>query len=486
MPKDKKGKGRQDDIQDSDTQSLASEGTSLATAGRRAMLLVDILGFEEMAIRSEMSARFEGTRSMSRSDQRAEEKNYLSQISEVHEMKKALSGKNREFFSGVRIKDTDQPYEVLMKTLSIRAALTTEDAKKVTESFARQNRQGSMFTCIGRGTSGSVFALTGTSLAIKKNNGDPNQLWTDWKCGKEVATAVYTVAIPILQQGGFEGAEVPRIPTYGTVHGFSKNENDEWWQTYGKRFPQTEKDRHEAPLYTMERILSLPFIVRHALIDKYWDEQKRHIAHASMDRACLIRPFLRRNLNELENAVYKSIKEERTRTTRNFPFFLNEMRELKIDPNFYAKDMALGLAILHFVAGFTGQDIEFLIGSRRINPTEHKNDLSHENPESRLFRNRGIQLWMVDFGQCETLDFGTTPGEEQEAIMSLMGYKCRLNEDYYPCYEYVHKEEDREVFFEFAKTYIKAGEKLIEQRHRQLGTTPEEVKRLMAIPRKVM
>lgn len=95
------------------------------------------------------------------------------------------------------------------------------------------------------------------------------------------------------------------------------------------------------------------------MIEEFFDEDEELQQGAKDDpknRDCLVRLYLgeRESLKQ-QTDIYDSL--------RNFPLRLNMMEELEIEISEMAKEMAIGLAILHWQAQVDGMDVEFVLGS---------------------------------------------------------------------------------------------------------------------------
>ncbi|KAI8164913.1 Zinc finger protein [Colletotrichum sp. SAR 10_70] len=398
------------------------------------------------------------------------------------------------YLSGVPLLENEPPVGVLKKTLSVKSQMTVASAKTAFTNEEEKHRADALkgklspIICIGAGEHGRVYAVLGTDWAVKKSIQHAAALFNDWSIGLQMCHAVYNIAVPAMRESGyaFSGVSIPRVPTYSTTHCFGdKPANDSWWHRNGPRFSGDKIDTTAEPLYLMERILPVPAIVRQNLILALWPtgseklEAARNNALVNPDNgSCLIRPYLGLRRDQFDQAQRYKFDNERMETLRNFPLCLDEFRHLGIDPKAYARDMGVGLAAAHFAAGVTTNDIEFVIGSRRIrdtatsftmktkgksprNVSKMDNNFEEDDPQSRSFRNRGLQLWMFDFGACE--EFPIPQKNEAQQIFEFVKRSRSGIEDFIPRYV-VSDKLDFEVWVEFRTAYVKAGRAILKHK----------------------
>ncbi|KAM5348640.1 hypothetical protein ACJ41O_008464 [Fusarium nematophilum] len=127
---------------------------------------------------------------------------------------------------------------------------------------------------------------------------------------------------------------------------------------------------------------------------------------------CLIRPYLgRRRHRRTGRPTFFSL--------RNFPFHIDQMEELEIEVDPYAKTMAEGLAFLLWVARVDANDVEFALGLPRTTPA---------CPESQKFHNNALgthSMWVIDFDCCKELSM------DEEGIEVAARFFWR-NDPFYP------------------------------------------------------
>ncbi len=118
---------------------------------------------------------------------------------------------------------------------------------------------------IGLGPCGSVFKIPGTGLALKKGK-DIKTLWDDY-CLANVVHYAITDTRELIQTG-FPKNTIPRT-RYCTF--FRLPISPDYWQTNVSKFQASH--REPSALFQVNRILTLPQLVRDALITQYFDEE---------------------------------------------------------------------------------------------------------------------------------------------------------------------------------------------------------------------
>ncbi|KAJ0332059.1 hypothetical protein COL922a_011494 [Colletotrichum nupharicola] len=339
------------------------------------------------------------------------------------------------YLSGVPLLENEPPVGVLKKTLSIKSQMTVASAKTAFTNEEEKHRADTLkgklspIICIGAGEHGRLYAVLGTDWAVKKSIQHAAALFNDWSIGLQMCHAVYNIAVPAMRESGYA---------------FSGNLILALWPTGSEKL-----------------------------------EAARNNALVNPDNGpCLIRPYLGLRRDQFDQAQRYKFDNERMETLRNFPLCLDEFRHLGIDPKAYARDMGVGLAAAHFAAGVTTNDIEFVIGSRRIrdtatsftmktkgksprNVSKMDNNFEEDDPQSRSFRNRGLQLWMFDFGACE--EFPIPQKNEAQQIFEFFKRSRSGIEDFIPR-SVVSDKLDFEVWVEFRTAYVKAGRAILKHK----------------------
>ena len=369
---------------------------------------------------------------------------------------------------------------VLRRCLSVRSPMTTaaSTAERL-DALRRADSKTIKVRCIGRGTYGTAFEIPGTDKAIKKTLQHPQKLYDEFLIGKRACSAVYLEAGPIFAADEqFDGLQVPIVPWYRESHAMEgEAKRNEWWLRNQDRFPAGNGDDKAGGLFVFERIPALPRVVRENLIHFFFAEEKREQALADPDNQdCLIRPYLGSRWSDL-SAEQRKVGRD---SLRNFPLYADELETLHMDPTLIASDMALGLATAHWIVKIDMTDVEFVIASRPTSkaikeeisrpvrkdceigglPRDIRLRTMSNNPKSPDFRNRAIQLWMLDFDKanvCKVMD-----KSRKEDIRKLV-CGTRANDPYYPKM-IPDSKEGWAVFHAFTRTYIAASCAVLEKK----------------------
>jgi hypothetical protein len=82
-----------------------------------------------------------------------------------------------------------------------------------------------------------------------------------------------------------------------------------------------------------------------------------------------------------------------------------------LDINFIAMVMGKAFALMHWGAGITADDVEFVLGSHTTNLPGDEGD---------NFQQRAIGLYLLDFGQCEHVDLAEDAEDVYQAFKGAM------------------------------------------------------------------
>jgi hypothetical protein len=104
--------------------------------------------------------------------------------------------------------------------------------------------------------------------------------------------------------------------------------------------------------------------------------------------------------------------------------------------------MGKSYATLHWGSGVNGDDVEFVFGTFALEM--RKGQLRPD------FQRRAIGLFLLDFGQCESVDLSENPQTVYQAFKGAM--VMGDNQSFIP-----HLSNDPELFAAFKKGYIEVG-----------------------------
>lgn len=302
---------------------------------------------------------------------------------------------------------------------------------------------------IGLGSCGSVFEVPNTDIAWKKGT-QSFSIWTDFCLTNRVHNAI--VDVGALLQQIFLDAIIPRTPL---CHSFHTSDDGAFWTPERiNAFPWGH--RTQQALFTVDRIPPVPKEARESLIGWYFadDHDVRVRARDDPDNEdCLIRVYLgERESTKQQEEPYDSL--------RNFPMRLNMFEDQGFDVKVLARQMAIGLAIMHWQAQVNGMDTEFVLGSAAgwLRPEKGYDNLcagEHTvlapmcGPHSR----RSVHLWMLDFDKASPTHL-TRQDVDAKLVPAFLG-----NDPYYPM-----PHVDKELWEGFRNTYLTASDAILQAR----------------------
>lgn len=297
--------------------------------------------------------------------------------------------------------EAEAPQELLHRLLSTKSGISTAS------SFA-QSRQAAIgtrapFRESGTGSVGKVFEQPGTPWAFKVPLVDRHtKLWNNYIMHLRIQQSFDVLG----ETAGL--VEVPRVFWFA-------NKDSSFWNESLDLFPnESTFPRRPREVLCMERVFPLPEIIRHALIDVFCNLANAERAKAEpKNKDCLVRVLLgRRRYGSLRpgGSMFFSL--------RNYKLHLDQVQELNLDAEEYARSMADALAVLHWHTKIDAMDIEFALGStpldrnaaRRILPLK---DVEHLAPGSSTYehttnfdqdyKKRTVSLWLLDFDACTAI-----------------------------------------------------------------------------------
>jgi hypothetical protein len=285
----------------------------------------------------------------------------------------------------------------------------------------------------------------------------------------------------------------------------SDSENSEgWFKRNGYRFPVENGGQKPGPVICLERIMPLPKLIRDNLIRHYFEPKKREAALVDKrNKACLCRAYL----GCVSDDVAADKLEKERATLQNFPLYLDMLQELDMEPFTIARDMALGLAAGHWSANVNMLDVEYVIGSRPFQREPELTPVSRADKKAAAkksgarvrnmgpdqgpgqnrpsFRNRAIQLWMIDFKKAEQFD-ASVGSNYKKNIQQLVFNTRSTDGPYYPRV-LAKNEYEWNLWIEFANTYIAASRIILNELREDAETvglshTEKDVKQVMKRP----
>ncbi|KAM0544809.1 hypothetical protein ACHAPJ_011639 [Fusarium lateritium] len=225
-----------------------------------------------------------------------------------------------------------------------------------------------------------------------------------------------------------------RIPqVYDHLHATST-----WWNDNESLLAEQHSDFPlPSTALISEHIPPLPKVVRELFIKRYCPGHMQQIALDNpLNRDCLARVYLgrRRAPNQPLQANF---------SLRNFNLHLDQMIEMNLPAETYARVIGQALAIIHWVANVDGYDIEFVLGSETSDST-----------------GLAIRMWVLDFNLCSRFD-SSTATLHPDTIVDQLVIAFFENDRYYPrpC---VDSEAEEQLWNAFKTAYILKAEEIFE------------------------
>ena len=332
----------------------------------------------------------------------------------------------------------------LSHSLSLSCTITTTSLKMHQDRHTISNTAQQLYREVGRGSCGIVFQRPGCTYVAKRAlSDDVTELWNDSQVHvalNDVLKAQYQVPY---------GLKVPKCLGF---QGCTNETDRAFWHNEGAKFPH--QWRSPGNLLISEYIHPLPAGIRTALIELYCKPELQDSAKTSPgNEHCLVRLYLGRRRRSSRPSTFFSLK--------NFKLYLDQMRDLELDLNTIAKEMAYGLATLHWKVGVDGRDVEFVLGSEsctalRLTPPSDKDLQALEPGKTTLPRsarlnsqNQGVSIWMLDFNQCRRIK--PDPDGVEQCVDAFF-----INDPYFPrpCRDL----EDDQVWTIFKLEYLKVSQ----------------------------
>ncbi|KAJ5462150.1 hypothetical protein N7530_010355 [Penicillium desertorum] len=308
---------------------------------------------------------------------------------------------------------------ILKQSLSLKSVILTPSSFSHLFRAARSRPELQQLNQIGVGLQGAVFEQLGKPLALKKetpgNEKLPSNLYHEYKIHCDVSAAFEHYQS--INRGG------PRTETFGHY-------------------------RMRGDLVRMERILPLPKVVRRALISQFCVPEHRDsteieaILNQPGNKHCLARVYLGKANGSIDHDL----------PLRNFPLYLTSLERIGIETLHLANAMGKAYATLHWGAATNGDDVEFVLGTSATaaQGTNHAPDL----------QSRAVQLYLLDFGQCEAVDLAQDPDVVYQAFKGAM--VTGDNQSFIP-----HYLRSPAMFATFRQGYIEAGNMILSDKKLQ-------------------
>ncbi|KAL8778518.1 MAG: hypothetical protein Q9213_007376 [Squamulea squamosa] len=259
---------------------------------------------------------------------------------------------------------------------------------------------------IGAGNCGSVWAAplgSEDTCAIKREDGSRyRSLYNDYVMHREVFHTLLA---------NYSRVSVPRC------HLYVSSDDKAWWKDRIRRFPDGHK--HCNALIT-DRIPPFREAVRNILISKYCpDGLKPAIISSEANQDCLIRLYLGRIRRLERGSRFHGF------SLRNYPLHLDQIEELALDFNLYARILAETLAHLYWIAHVDARDVEFVLAPPwKGDIVQYEGVCANPAVIDSIFLGDHV-VWILDFDCCG--DIAMEKAGVEQAVRAFY-----LNDPYFP------------------------------------------------------
>ena len=190
-----------------------------------------------------------------------------------------------------------------------------------------------------------------------------------------------------------------------------------------------------------ERIPAFSKAVRDRLIDLFGPEKLKSMIYTSEpNQDCLVRPYLGRRRGLVRNSRFQAF------SLRNYPLHGDQIEDLNLDGNLYARIMGNTLAQLFWLAHIDANDLEFVLA-----PPPSDSAVQTTIIESKILGK--YVVWILDFDCCKHMPMDET-GVKQ-AVDAF--YK---NDSFYPRPNRDHV-NDRSLWTEFREYFFPTSKAIL-------------------------
>ena len=316
---------------------------------------------------------------------------------------------------------------------------------------------------IGDGRCGSVWAprisFPGTpAIVIKRDerNEKDSTLWNEYWINGIVQRALSTRLAAFAMNF--------RIPVcYEFVHSQASA-----WGSVLPRLPRAFGNQ-ACQAIICEKITPISKYGREKLIRRYCSA--RHLLAYLRDKKnehCLVRPYLGRRKES-------RIQDQGAPLTiaffslRNLPLSVNQLEELGLDTEYFAKVMAEALAFFYWCAQIDANSIEFVLAGQGLN-----SPYDERRPETRVLEHESLgpyTIWVLDFDRCGNITL-------DENGIDLAAKAFWRNDPYYPrpAGESV---EDRRLWKIFQEHFLDVSGEILKDHDKSVRQLPKSLMQLI-------
>lgn len=317
------------------------------------------------------------------------------------------------------------PTTVLQQSLTVKSIISTSSSFVTQSQRMKHHVDTQSYHEIGAGLQGTIYERLGSTYVTKKelptNNG--RRLRDEFTIHKRVWDAFTKY------EACSNDVRIPQPYDYIPKESLSPD--------LLSRMP--ENDRKSSDMVTMERILPLPKVVRRAMIQQFYPHESntcdelltKQILDTRANKHCLARIYLGKETVPMSEDSF---------TLRNYPLTLDCMSELALDTLQFAAMIGSAYAIMHWGANITGDDVEFVLGTSNTANTD--------------FQRRAVHMYLLDFGQCDTIDMSEDQDDIFQAFKGSM--VLQQNQIYLP-----HPKRSAELYEAWKLAYLGASWRII-------------------------
>ncbi|KAM3496897.1 hypothetical protein MY10362_009733 [Beauveria mimosiformis] len=311
--------------------------------------------------------------------------------------------------------------EILNQSLHVGQIISTASSYAAQHGIP-QSGSTHIMTEIGRGFQGAVFEQPGRLHVLKKEHAGNAALPSNIQHEYTIHGLV-VAAFDRFGPGASCRVQVPRLGRFLKAAELADGEF--------AGFPS--RDCALENTVEMERVLPMPKVVRRALVG--YVQGSHDMLDAIPNKHCLLRTYLGR------------MRPTKVKTSlRNYPLDLATMESLGLDVQYIADSMGAAFALTHWGAGVSGDDVEFVLGTRLQSQTVD------------FVQEREVGLFLLDFGQCDAVDLTDEPATVYQAFKGAM--MTGDNQLFIP--DLVQRPD---LYSSFKEGYIRAGGNVLKQRH---------------------
>lgn len=322
---------------------------------------------------------------------------------------------------------------ILERSLSLKSVISTASSFSQLFQTARNRPNLQQINQIGVGLQGVIFEQVGKESVLKKqkpgNEKLASNLRKEYTIHRDVSDAFERYQ-PLTNSATLVPKPFRFIP---------KNAEDSFWEQLLPKLPLEYRTRDDSVL--MQRILPLPKVVRRALITKFITadvSQASALLADQKNKHCLARVYLGKKNGPLNPDS----------PLRNFPLYLDSMKQIGIDTIRLASALGTAYATLHWGACVNGDDVEFVFG------TTAEQDSNKTQPD---FQRRAVCLFLLDFGQCDTVDLS----QDREAVYQAFKGAMVTGDNQW----FIPRPTQPELFAAFKEAYSEAGRVILADKH---------------------